>query len=347
MPTFASLQVDAVLYLEGCGRGDGEAESIRILRAAKNRFGSSSEVGVYQMSTGGGMGGGGRLVPVTDPSSLFLSTRMDDQDVVGCAVSVVLEGVRPMTVEVQALASDVAGGQGSFGRRVVDGVNISRLLLLLAVLQKRYNIRLNRKDVYVNVVSGLSLGEKGFGKNRQVSDLDLAVSVALVSSLTDIPVRSDTAFVGEVGLLGELRQVSGIDKRVKEAQRLGFSRVITPAKRRSSGNRKGGWKEKRQQLPSNRAVSNRYGIQVIECHSLMDAINQGLVSKFKFKSRKREDESSTPKPSRRGTVRAPFGSDKAATGKNPVWRDVEELLADDTRREESPNDCDDDDDLFL
>ena len=120
--------MDAVLYLEGSGRGDGETESIRILRAAKNRFGSSSEVGVYSMNTAAGItGGGGRLLPITDPSSLFLSTRMDDEDVVGCAVSVVLEGLRPMTVEVQALASDIVGGAGSYGRRVVDGINMSEI----------------------------------------------------------------------------------------------------------------------------------------------------------------------------------------------------------------------------
>ena len=341
--------------MEGSGRGEGEAESIRILRAAKNRFGSSDEVGVYQMSTGGGMGGGGRLVPVTDPSSLFLSTRMDDQDVVGCAVSVVLEGVRPMTVEVQALASDVGGGPGSYGRRVVDGINISRLLLLLAVLQKRYNIRLHRKDVYVNVVSGLSLGEKGFGRNRQASDLDLSVAVSLVSSLTDIAVRSDTAFVGEVGLLGELRQVSGIEKRIKEAQRLGFSRIITPANsKRPSGNRKTGWRDnKRRQTTTDRATNNSYGIQVVECQTLMDAINEGLVSKFKFKSRKKRDSgSSTPSPpSQIGMGRSPFGSGKAASVINtkPGWRDVEELLNNNESREESYDDDDDEeeDDAFL
>ena len=302
------------------------------------------------------MGGGGRLIPVTDPSSLFLSTRMDDQDVVGCAVSVVLEGVRPMTVEVQALASDATGGPGSYGRRVVDGINISRLLLLLAVLQKRYNIRLSRKDVYVNVVSGLSLGEKGFGRNRQASDLDLSVAVSLVSSLTDIPVRSDTAFVGEVGLLGELRQVSAVEKRAKEAQRLGFSRVIIPSNRRPSGNRKAGWRDnKRRQMSSETAKNNSYGIEVIECQTLMDAINEGLVSKFKFKSRKKRDNgSSTPAPSQIGTGRAPFGSGKAAAAgmsKKPGWRDVEELLGSDDERRDYGDDDDDDggngDDAFL
>lgn len=296
------------------------------------------------------MGGGGRLIPVTDPSSLFLSTRMDDQDVVGCAVSVVLEGVRPMTVEVQALASDAGSGPGSYGRRVVDGINISRLLLLLAVLQKRYNIRLNRKDVYVNVVSGLSLGEKGFGRNRQASDLDLSVAVSLVSSLTDIPVRSDTAFVGEVGLLGELRQVSGVEKRVREAQRLGFSRIITPANnKRPSGNRKAGWRDtKRRQTASDRATNNSYGIQVVECLSLMDAINEGLVSKFKFRSRKKRDSgSSTSAPSSQvGMGESSFGSGTAASGmsKKPGWRDVEELLGNNERREES---WDEEDDAFL
>lgn len=294
------------------------------------------------------MGGGGRLIPVTDPSSLFLSTRMDDQDVVGCAVSVVLEGVRPMTVEVQALASDVGGGPGSYGRRVVDGINISRLLLLLAVLQKRYNIRLNRKDVYVNVVSGLSLGEKGFGRNRQASDLDLSVAVSLVSSLTDIPVRSDTAFVGEVGLLGELRQVSGVEKRVREAQRLGFSRIITPANnKRPLGKRKTDWRvNKRRQTASDRTTNNSYGIEVIECQSVMDAINEGLVSKFRFKTRKKRDSGSTsPAPSSQmGMRRSSSSSGRAASGmENPGWRDVEELLGNNGSLEESHDDHDDDD----
>lgn len=220
------------------------------------------------------------------------------------------------------------------------------------MLQKRYSIRFNRKDVYVNVVSGLSIGEKSFGRNRQASDLDLSVAVSLVSSLTDIPVRSDTAFCGEVGLLGELRSVSGIDKRVKEAQRLGFSRVITPA------NRKGGRRAKRyNQTSSERTTATSYGIDVIECQTLINAINEGLVSPFKFKSR-RKDNASTPPSSFPGKKRGrgiqgsvPFGGKDAggkdaAPVKNNVWRNVEELLADDDLNEDQ-NDNDDDEDAFL
>ena len=220
------------------------------------------------------------------------------------------------------------------------------------MLQKRYSIRFNRKDVYVNVVSGLSIGEKSFGRNRQASDLDLSVAVSLVSSLTDIPVRSDTAFCGEVGLLGELRSVSGIDKRVKEAQRLGFSRVITPA------NRKGGRRAKRYNQPSSeRTTATSYGIDVIECQTLINAINEGLVSRFKFKSR-RKDNASTPPSSFPGKKRGrgiqgsvPFGGKDAggkdaAPVKNNVWRNVEELLADDDLNEDQ-NDNDDDEDAFL
>ena len=228
-----------------------------------------------------------------------------------------------------------------------------RLLLLLAVLQKRYSIRFNRKDVYVNVVSGLSIGEKSFGRNRQASDLDLSVAVSLVSSLTDIPVRSDTAFCGEVGLLGELRSVSGIDKRVKEAQRLGFSRVITPA-RRPSANRKGGaWKAKRQNQPSSeKATATSYGIDIIECQTLLDAINEGLVSRFKFKSRRKDNASTPPSsfPGKRKGIQGsvPFGGKDAAPVKNNVWRNVDELLADDDLNEDqNDDDNDDDEDAFL
>ena len=206
-PRTVEHMVDCVLYLEGCGPtgegggggGAGTTSSTRILRAAKNRFGSSEEVGVYEMSRGG------RLVPITDPSSYFLSTRRDTVDSEGCAVSVVLEGVRSMTVEVQALVAWSAGSGGYSGRRIADGVSNSRLLLILAVLQKRYGISFRRQDVYVNVVGGMRLG--GVGSRSGSSGSDLAVAVALVSSLVGIPVRSDTAFVGEVGLLGEVRPV--------------------------------------------------------------------------------------------------------------------------------------------
>ncbi|KAL9180494.1 hypothetical protein ACHAXT_010947 [Thalassiosira profunda] len=264
-PRTVEHMVDSVLYLEGGGLlgsggsdGTGGVSSLRILRAAKNRFGSSEEVGVYEM------GRGGRLVPVSDPSSFFLSTRQDNADAEGCAISVVLEGIRSMTVEVQALVAWSAGSGGYSGRRIVYGVSNSRLLLILAVLQKRYGISFHRRDVYVNVVGGMRLGS-GTGSG---GGSDLAVAVALVSSLLGIPVRTDTAFVGEVGLLGELRPVHSLEKRIGEARRMGFSRIVAPSS--ASGKKK----KKVDAGPKEVSVG---GITQIMCDNVLDAVNCGLV----------------------------------------------------------------------
>ncbi|KAL3778403.1 hypothetical protein HJC23_012116 [Cyclotella cryptica] len=259
-PRTIEHMVDCVLYLEGGGLigGDDGMSSLRILRAAKNRFGSSEEVGVYQMDCRCD----GRLVPVSDPSSLFLATRQDNDDLEGCAISVVLEGIRSMTVEVQALVSFSAGSGAYNGRRVVDGISTSRLLLILAVLQKRYGISFHRQDVYVNVVGGLHLG-KG---SKSGGGSDLSVVVAVVSSLLGIPVRSDTAFVGEIGLLGELRQVHSLEKRVSEARRMGFSRIVTPLSMKKSSRKVSGPRE-----------ISAGGITQIMCDNVLDAINCGLV----------------------------------------------------------------------
>ena len=261
-PRTVEHMVDCVLYLEGGSEiaGDGGTSSLRILRAAKNRFGSSEEVGVYQMD--GTLDG--RLVPVSDPSSLFLATRQDSMDVEGCAISVVLEGVRSMTVEVQALVSFSPSTGGYSGRRVVDGISTSRLLLILAVLQKRYGISFHRQDVYVNVVGGLHLG-KG---SKSGGGSDLSVVMAVVSSLVGIAVRSDTAFVGEIGLLGELRPVHALEKRVGEARRMGFSRIVTPTTMK---------KVKGNKISGPREVSAG-GITQVMCENVLEAINCGLVS---------------------------------------------------------------------
>ncbi|KAK1748582.1 Rad51/RecA-like protein [Skeletonema marinoi] len=152
-PRTVEHMVDSVLYLEAGALIDGGTSSLRVLRAAKNRFGSSEEVGVYEMNSGG------RLVPVSDPSSYFLSNRIEHADSEGCAVSIVLEGIRTMAVEVQALVALSGGSGGYSGRRVVDGISNSRLLLILAVLQKRYGISFHRQDVYLNVVGGMQLGK--------------------------------------------------------------------------------------------------------------------------------------------------------------------------------------------
>ena len=277
-PRTVEHMVDCVLYLEGgallgsgggggagsdsaSGGGGGGVSSLRILRAAKNRFGSSDEVGVYEM------GQGGRLVPISDPSSFFLATRLDNIDAEGCAISVVLEGIRSMTVEVQALVAFSAGSGGYSGRRIVDGVSNSRLLLILAVLQKRYGISFHRRDVYVNVVGGMHLG-KG---SKSGGGSDLAVAVAVVSSLLGIPVRSDTTFVGEVGLLGELRPVHSLEKRIGEARRMGFSRIVTPSSNQKS---------KRKNASFGPKEVSAGGIKQLMCDNVLDAINCGLVMKL-------------------------------------------------------------------
>ena len=243
--------VDCVLYLEGSL--EGGLHQIRILRANKNRFGSIDEVGVYEMTSG-------RLMPVSDPSSLFMAHRDElMRDVEGCAVSVAMEGRRAVTLEVQAL---VTLGTERFSRKTVDGIPLARVQLLLGVLQKRCHLFFARQDIYLNLVAGQIRLDR-----REANSADLAVAVALVSSLTQIPVRSDTAFCGEIGLLGELRTVPSLEKRVKEAQRMGFGRIITSRDRsRLSG-------PKSQKVISR--VSN--GIEWIQCSSLPEALNQALV----------------------------------------------------------------------
>jgi len=311
-PRTVEHMVDCVLYLEGGGPsgvaggrpGSGSAEgggvsSLRVLRAAKNRFGSSEEVGVYEA------GRNGRLLPVSDPSSLFLSTRQDSIDVEGCAISVALEGMRSMTVEVQALVAWSAGSGGYGGRRIVDGVSNSRLLLILAVLQKRYGISFNRRDVYINVVGGMHLGKGSKGGH---GGSDLAVAIAAVSSLVGISVRSDTAFVGEVGLLGELRPVHSLEKRIGEARRMGFSRIVTPSSvckkktRRAAG---------RNDAPGPKEVSVR-GIQQLMCNNILDAINCGLVDKLPTKQTRCGPKLIKPKRlADNGSVKnTPFGMDE-------------------------------------
>ena len=269
-PRTVEHMVDCVLYLEG-DRTGGNGPNLRMLRAAKNRFGSSEEVGVYEMDKSLD----GRLVAVSDPSSLFLSNRADStSDSDGCSIAVTLEGLRPMTVEVQALVNSCSGGgKFSIGRRIVDGISTSRLLLILAVLHKRCGISYSRMDVYVNVVGGIRLSRG----SQEGSSSDLAIAVALVSSLTSIPVRSDTAFVGEVGLLGELRQVPSLEKRINEARRMGFSQIVTPLSR---GRQRKHQRGKNILQEENNSAG---GIKWIQCQNLLDAINAGLVSKLPMK----------------------------------------------------------------
>ena len=201
-PRMLEHMVDTVLYLEGDGRHD-----YRLLRAVKNRFGSTSEVGVFEMTDKG-------LVEVANPSELFLAER--NADVAGSAVVPSMEGSRPILVEVQALTSNANFGTP---QRNVTGFDIRRLAMLLAVLEKRLGFPVSTKDVFVNFVGGLRIDEPA---------ADLAVISAIASSLNDSPLPADTVLVGEVGLGGELRGASHLERRMEEAKQLGFKSIIAP-----------------------------------------------------------------------------------------------------------------------
>lgn len=194
--------VDTVLYLEG-----DQFHTYRLLRAVKNRFGATSEVGVFAMRNKG-------MIEVANPSHAFLAERMKDAP--GSAIAVTMEGTRPILVEVQALTSPTSF---SNPRRTANGVDFNRLLLLTAVLNKRVGIRLSDQDVFVNVVGGLQVREPA---------VDLAMAVAIASSRQSLPAAADMAFVGEIGLSGELRAVSQLTSRLKEASKLGFQRCVIP-----------------------------------------------------------------------------------------------------------------------
>src|SRR2546422_414666 len=194
--------VDAVLYLEG-----ERFHAFRILRATKNRFGSTDEVGVFEMGETG-------LREVANPSEVFLEER--SRGVAGSVVVPTVEGTRPLLVEVQALVTPTSFG---LPRRTVNGADPQRGRLLLAVLAKRAGLSLGTHDVYVNLVGGLRVREPA---------ADLALAVALASALRDKPADPRTVFVGELGLGGELRRVQRVAARLKEAQRLGFERAVLP-----------------------------------------------------------------------------------------------------------------------
>ncbi len=194
--------VDTVLYLEG-----DRFHSYRLLRSVKNRFGATSEVGVFEMKNEG-------LIEVDNPSAAFLEERLPNAS--GSAVAVTMEGTRPILVEVQALSSTTAFG---LPRRTPNGVDMNRLLLLVAVLSKRVGLHLADQDVFVNVVGGLRVSEPA---------ADLAVAVAIASSLRNKPVSADMVLVGEVGLSGELRSVGQIEARLNEVSKLGFKRCVLP-----------------------------------------------------------------------------------------------------------------------
>lgn len=194
--------VDCVLYFEG-----ERHLSYRILRAVKNRFGSTNEIGVFEMMDKG-------LVEVPNPSLMLISGK--PKNTAGTCIACVMEGSRPILAEVQALV--VASNYGN-ARRMATGFDYNRMSMLLAVLEKRAGFFMNNCDSYVNVVGGLRLDEPA---------TDLSVALAMISSFKDVPIRDDTLVIGEIGLGGELRSVSNCEQRIKEAERLGFNRCIIP-----------------------------------------------------------------------------------------------------------------------
>ena len=224
--------VDTVLYLEG-----DHYQSYRLLRSVKNRFGATADVGVFEMQERG-------LVEVTNPSEAFLAERMINAP--GSAIAVTMEGTRPLLVEIQGLTSPTSFGNP---RRTPNGIDFNRLLLTAAVLTRRVGIRLSEQDVFVNVVGGLKISEPA---------ADLAVAVAIASSIKDRPVRADAVLIGEVGLNGELRAVGQMTARLREAAKLGFNVAIVPRRLRRG-----------EPWPT--------GIQIFEARSLREAMKLGLM----------------------------------------------------------------------
>lgn len=224
--------VDTVLYLEG-----ERYHAYRLLRSVKNRFGTTAEVGVFEMQEGG-------LIEVTNPSESFLEGRLVNAP--GSAIAVTMEGTRPLLVEIQGLTSTTSFGNP---RRTPNGVDFNRLLLIVAVLSRRIGLRLGEQDVFVNVVGGLRVSEPA---------ADLAIAAAIASSIRDLPVRAETVLIGEIGLSGELRSVGQIPARLKEAANIGFKQAVIPGRFR-----------KDEAWPA--------GIEVKEAHSLRQALDLVLM----------------------------------------------------------------------
>jgi len=225
--------VDTVLYLEG-----DRFQAYRLLRSVKNRFGATSEVGVFEMREGG-------LVEVTNPSEAFLAERM--VNAAGSAIAVTMEGTRPILVEIQGLTSPTQFGNA---RRTANGVDFNRLLLISAVLSRRVGLKLAEQDIFVNVVGGIQIDEPA---------ADLAVAAAIASSWRDIPVKAEAVLIGEIGLAGELRMPGQMQTRLREAAKLGFKTAVVPkAIRKGEGHPR--------------------GIEIVEVRSVDQALNAALAS---------------------------------------------------------------------
>ncbi len=231
-PKVLEHMVDCVLYFEG-----DQHMSYRILRAAKNRFGATNEIGVFEMQAQG-------LTEVENPSKMLLSGRPEGAP--GTCVTCVVEGARPVLAEIQALLAPAAYGGGA--RRSCNGFDYNRAAMLLAVLEKRGGLKVSVCDAYMNIIGGLTLDEPA---------ADLAAVLALASSYLDKPVPENTAAIGEVGLTGELRTVNNLEQRLSEVHRLGFEACVIPKRR-----------DKRSAVPD--------GLRVVEVAHIGEAIREVL-----------------------------------------------------------------------
>lgn len=202
-PKVLEHMVDTVIYFEG-----DRYKSYRLLRCMKNRFGTTNEVGVFNMCDDG-------LHEISNPSELFLNERTQN-NTPGSVIIATNEGTRPLLIEIQALVGTTSYPSP---RRVSNGIDYNRLLQILAVLEKRIGLNLSKQDVYVNVIGGLEIDEPA---------ADLGVALAVATCARDVCVSPDTVIVGEIGLSGEIRAINNLDKRIKESEKLGFKKIIVP-----------------------------------------------------------------------------------------------------------------------
>ena len=230
-PKVLEHMVDTVIQFEG-----DKTKTYRILRSIKNRFGNTSEVGIFEMSASG-------LTEVVNPSELFLKEYNPTQTP-GSTIIVTSEGTRPLLVEIQAL---VGTTPYPAPRRIANGVDTGRVLQILAVLEKRIGLNLSKQDVYVNVIGGIDVNEPA---------ADLGIALAIVTCVRDVVFDPETAIIGEIGLSGEIRAVNHIEKRINEAQKLGFKRIIIPE--------------------SNDVQDEFKGIQIIKVKRILEAITKGI-----------------------------------------------------------------------
>ena len=228
-PKILEHMVDTVLYFEG-----DTHHSYRILRSVKNRFGSTNEIGIFEMRTKG-------LVEVDNPSEIFLEERLKNTN--GSAVVVSMEGTRPILVEIQSLITPTIFGNA---KRTATGLDHNRVSVIMAVLEKRGNLMLQNQDAYLKATGGVKLDEPA---------IDLALAMSIASSYKNLGISATDCFVGEVGLTGEVRRVNRIDQRVNEAEKLGFKRIFVPK------NNLGDWAKKQK-------------IQVIGVSTVSDAMNK-------------------------------------------------------------------------